>query len=102
MRKILSFNLLCLLMCLSSQSASSFSLSNSEIYEKVSPAVVTVLAGKGDNTPEKIASGVIIRTNGVILTSYLTVKDAAVMQIRLKNGEIFDKVDLLGFDEDGE
>lgn len=105
MRKKLYFTLFSFLFCLNSFPAFSFSQNSSNelmsraIYEKVSPSVVTILASKGEDTPEKVASGVIIRANGIILTSYSIVKDATNMQIRLKDGEIFDKVDLLGFDE---
>ncbi len=62
-------------------------------------SVVLILTGKGDGILNKLGSGVIIRNDGVILTAYHVVKDAAQVQIRLKNGEIYDKVDLLGFDE---
>lgn len=105
MRKKLYFTLICFLFCLNSFPAFSFSqnsdkeLVSREIYEKVSPSIVTILASKGEGTPEKVASGVIVRSNGIILTSYNIFKDATNMQIRLKDGEIFDKVDLLGFDE---
>ncbi len=67
--------------------------------EKAMPSVILVLAGKGDGLLDKLGSGVIIRSDGVILTAYHVVKDAAQVQIRLKNGEIYDKVDLLDFDE---
>ena len=73
--------------------------SSEKVIEKTMPSVVLVLTGKGDGLLEKFGSGVIIRGDGVILTAYHLVKDATQLQIRLKNGEIYDKVDLLGFDE---
>lgn len=75
------------------------SLSNEKVVEKIAPAVVTVLTGKGDGLLDKVGSGVIVSSDGVILTAYHTVKDASQVQIRLKNGEIYDKVELLAFDE---
>jgi hypothetical protein len=66
---------------------------------KAMPSVVLVLAGKGDGLWEKFGSGVIIRRDGVILTAYHLVKDATQLQIRLRNGEIYDQADLIGFDE---
>lgn len=80
-------------------STSSEHLSDEKILEKAMPSVVLVLTGKGNGLLEKFGSGVIVRNDGVILTAYHVIKDATQVQIRLKNGEIYDKVDLLGFDE---
>ena len=80
-------------------SISGENLSSEKILEKTMPSVVLILAGKGDGLLEKLGSGVIVRNDGVILTAYHVIKDATQVQIRLKNGEIYDKVDLLGFDE---
>lgn len=105
MRRIFYFTIFCFLFGISSYPVLSFpqnsniGLVNREIFEKVSPSVVTILTSKGEGTPEKVTSGVIVRANGIILTSYPVIKDATNMQIRLKDGEIYDKVDLLGFDE---
>lgn len=70
-----------------------------KVFDKTVSSVVLVLAGKGDGFLETLGSGVIVRSDGVILTAYHVVKDATQVQIRLKNGEIYDKVDLLDFDE---
>jgi hypothetical protein len=79
--------------------AQSTSASSEKIVEKTMSSVVLVLTGKGDGLLDKFGSGIIVRNDGVILTAYHVVKDATQVQIRLKNGEIYDKVDLLGFDE---
>ena len=73
--------------------------SSEKTLEKAMSSVVLVLAGKGDGLLDTLGSGVIIRSDGVILTAYHVVKNATQVQIRLKNGEIYDKVDLLDFDE---
>lgn len=62
-------------------------------------SVVQVLTGQGDGQLESRGAGVIIRTDGVILTSFELVKHATQVQVRLANGEIFDRVDLLNYDE---
>jgi hypothetical protein len=62
-------------------------------------SVVQVLTGTGDGLLRKRGAGVIIREDGVILTSYELIKNASQVQVRLPNGEIFDRVDLLDFDE---
>lgn len=69
------------------------------VAEKAMPTVVSVLTGKGDGQLDKLGTGIIVQSNGVILTAYHVVKNATQVQIRLKNGEIYDKIDLLGFDE---
>jgi len=66
---------------------------------KAMESVVTVLTGTGSGVVDKLGSGVIVRSDGVVLTAYHVIKDASQVQIRLKNGEIYDKVDLLGYDE---
>ncbi len=58
-----------------------------------------VLTGKGDGLLDKQGLGVIVEKDGVILTAYDLVKNATQVQVRLKNGEIYDRVDLLSFDE---
>lgn len=75
------------------------SSSNGKIIEKTMPEVVMILTGKGDGLLDKTGSGVIVRSDGVILTAYHVIKDASQVQIRLKSGEIYDKVDLIAFDE---
>lgn len=68
------------------------------IAELVSPSVVLILTGKGGQL-ESVGSGLIVRADGVVLTAYHLVKDAHEVQVRLKNGEVYDKVELIGFDE---
>lgn len=74
-------------------------LSNEKVVEKITPSVVMILTGKGAGVLDKVGSGVVVRSDGVILTAYHVVKDATQVQIRFKNGEIYDKVNLIGFDE---
>jgi S1-C subfamily serine protease len=74
-------------------------LSGDKIVEKVAPSVVMILTGNGAGILDKLGSGVIVTNDGVILTAYHVVKGATQLQIRLKNGEIYDKVDLIGYDE---
>lgn len=79
--------------------ASNGNLTGERPFEKAIPSVVMVLAGKGDGLLSTFGSGVIIRSDGIILTAYHIIKDATQIQIRLKNGEIYDRADLLAFDE---
>lgn len=70
-----------------------------EVIAKVSPSVVLILVGMGGEQPFALGSGVIVRPDGVVLTAYHLVKDAQEVQLRLKSGEVFDLVELLGYDE---
>jgi hypothetical protein len=45
------------------------------------------------------ATALIVRENGVLLTANHAIKNASSVQVRLKNGEVFDDVQLLGVDE---
>jgi Trypsin-like peptidase domain len=69
------------------------------IYEHTKAASVLILSGDEAGRVNSIAIGVILSRDGVIFAPLHAVKGAAAVQIRLANGEIFDRVDLLGSDE---
>jgi hypothetical protein len=60
---------------------------------------VFILAGEGAGRLNSTSAGIVIRSNGVILTTYHSIKDVKEVQIRLRSGDIFDHVVLLGADE---
>src|SRR5229473_8285534 len=74
-------------------------LSGDQVVERVSPSAVSILVGKGDGQVAGVASGVIVRSDGVILTANHVVKGMREVQVRLKSGEIYDQVELLASDE---
>jgi hypothetical protein len=80
-------------------SQASPALTSEEIVSRVSPSAVSILAGKGDGQVAAVASGMIIRSDGVILTANHVVKGMREVQVRLKNGEIYDQVELTASDE---
>jgi hypothetical protein len=69
------------------------------IFERAKAATVLILTGEGAGRPRSIATGVIISKDGVILTALHAIKGAVEVQIRMANGEVFDRVELLGSDE---
>ncbi|CAN5485706.1 hypothetical protein BH10ACI2_BH10ACI2_15520 [soil metagenome] len=79
--------------------ASTDAIPTDKVFEKTVPSAVLILTGNGSGILDKVGSGIVIRNDGVILTAYHVVKDATQLQVRLKSGEIYDKVDLIGFDE---
>jgi len=81
------------------QGAAAQGLSGDQVVERVSPSAVSVLVGKGDGQVAALASGVIVRSDGVILTANHVVKGMREVQVRLKNGEVYDQVELIASDE---
>ncbi len=69
------------------------------IIERVSPAVALILVGSGNGQLDGIGSGLIVRSDGVLLTANHVVKGMKEVQVRLKNGEIYDRVELIASDE---
>jgi S1-C subfamily serine protease len=61
-------------------------------------AVVTILIeSEGDARP--VGSGLVARSDGLVITPYHLVKDARNIQVRLRNGETFDRAVLVATDE---
>jgi S1-C subfamily serine protease len=73
-------------------------LTSEEVVARVAPSVVVILAGSG-SVPVALGSGVIVRADGIIMTAYHLIKDQAAVQVRLKNGETYDRVVVLGIDQ---
>ena len=74
-------------------------LSPDQVVDQVSPSVATVLVGDGNGTSVGLGSAVVIRPDGVLLTAFHVVKDAREVQIKFKNGDVYDDVQLLGVDQ---
>ena len=70
-----------------------------QILQKESPAIVTVYAVDKDHKPFALGTGFIVRPNGVVVTNFHVVKDAYDAQIKMKDGEIYDNVTVLDYDE---
>src|SRR5271168_1313823 len=74
-------------------------LSSEEVIARVTPSVAVVLTGAGAGRLSGVASAVIVRSDGLLLTAYHVIKDAREVQVRLKTGEIYDRVELVAVDE---
>jgi hypothetical protein len=79
--------------------ASPLVLAQDETSKRVAPAIATILARNGAGNFEVIGSGVFVRGDGVLLTAYNLLQGARDIQVRLANGEIYDKVELAASDE---
>jgi len=69
------------------------------IFEQTKAATVVILSGEGAGRLRSVSTGVIVSKDGVILTALHSVRGALEVQVRLANGDVFDRVDLLGVDE---
>lgn len=78
-------------------SVSAFAQTPANVESAVDSVVTILLANEG--TANAVGSGVIVRADGFILTAHHLVKGAREIQVRLRNGEIFDKAEIVGVDE---
>lgn len=72
---------------------------NAEIFNKAEQSMALILVGDGGGRVQSVSSGVIIRSDGVVITAYHPLKGAREVQVRLRNGDVYDQVDMIGFDE---
>ena len=72
---------------------------SAQLYAQTTAATVIILAGEGAGRLRDVATGVVISKDGTILTAWHAVKGALEVQVRLSNGEVYDRVDLVGTDE---
>lgn len=101
MKKLLYFFLISFIIALYFQLA--FSQSYASTYgdmaaEASVDSVVTIFLA-GDRGLHTVGSGLVVNSNGYILTAYHLVKDAREIRIRLRNGEIYDKAEIVSTDE---
>lgn len=72
---------------------------NADIFHKAEQSMALIIVGDGGGRVQTVSTGAIIRSDGILLTAYHTIKGAQEVQVRLSDGEIYDQVDLIGFDE---
>jgi putative serine protease PepD len=74
-------------------------LAGDQVIDQVSPAVVLILVSTGNGQVSGIGSGLIVRSDGIVLTANHVVKGMREVQVRLKNGDVYDHVELIAADE---
>jgi len=72
---------------------------NLETFHQAEQSMALIVAGDGGGRVLSVSTGAIIRPDGILLTAYHPIKGAQEVQVRLSDGEIYDQVDLIGFDE---
>lgn len=73
--------------------------SQSAVFERAKAASVLILTGDGAGRLHGIGTGIIVSPDGVLLTALHVVKGANEVQVRASNGDVYDRVQLLGTDE---
>jgi hypothetical protein len=73
--------------------------SGEDLLRKAEQSAVLILVGDGAGRVQSVSVGVIIRADGIVLAAYHPVKNAQEVQVRLRDGEVYDQVDLIDFDE---
>src|SRR5438445_12149186 len=68
-------------------------LSGDQVVERVSPSAVSIFVGRGDGQVAGVASGVVIRSDGAILTANQDVKGMREVPVRPECGEIYDEAE---------
>jgi S1-C subfamily serine protease len=85
--------------CKAMPQATETALSGDQVVDRVSSAVVLILVSSGDGQVSGIGSGLIVRSDGIVLTANHVVKGMREVQVRLKGGDIYDRVELIAADE---
>jgi S1-C subfamily serine protease len=96
MRVLSAFITLLFLLLLTTSPAA---LAQSEASQRVAPAVATILSRTQGGNFEVVGSGVFVRGDGVLLTTYSLVRGGRELQVQLANGETYDRVELVASDE---
>jgi hypothetical protein len=78
--------------------ASPLASAQDEAGKRVAPAVATILVRNGAGQFEVVGSGLFVRDDGVLLTAYNIVQGAREIQVRVSNGETYDKAELVASD----
>ncbi|HUJ39033.1 MAG TPA: S1C family serine protease [Candidatus Acidoferrales bacterium] len=74
-------------------------LSAKALVQRESPAIVTVFNVGTSGRPEAMGTGFIVRADGVVVTNFHVVRGATDAQVKLKTGEIYDRVTVFDYDE---
>jgi len=68
------------------------------VSKAVAPAVVLIKVGN-DGAVSGQGTGLVIREDGLLLTAYHVIKNAKQIQVTTKDGETYDRAEVLGVDE---
>lgn len=70
-----------------------------ELVRTMSPAVVFIGNAGRNGQVESIGSGFVVDASGIIVTNYHVIQGAQALQVKTKDGEIYDRVEVVDHDE---
>lgn len=70
-----------------------------ELVKAMAPAVVFIGKADAQGNVTSIGSGFVTDPSGVIVTNFHVIKGAAGLLVKMKDGEIYDRVDVLDYDQ---
>jgi S1-C subfamily serine protease len=70
-----------------------------ELVKAMSPAVVFIGNAGRNGQVESIGSGFVVDTSGIIVTNFHVIEGAQALQVKSKDGEIYDRVEVIDHDE---
>ena len=73
---------------------------NPDALRKAEQSMAVILVGDGSGRVQSVSAGVLIRPDGILLTAYHPLKGAQEVQVRLRDGEVYDQVELVGLMSD--
>ena len=73
-------------------------LSTAEIARRAKPATVVIATIDAAGDTSGFGSGVIVRSDGVVLTNWHVIRGASAAVVQLASGELYDRVDIIDLD----
>ncbi|MCC7242673.1 MAG: trypsin-like peptidase domain-containing protein [Acidobacteria bacterium] len=70
-----------------------------DLTKAMAPAVVFIGNVDGRGQVASIGSGFVVDPDGVIVTNYHVIEGASALQVKMKDGEIYDRVEVLDHDQ---
>ena len=70
-----------------------------DIFEKYARSVVFITNLDDRGEPQATGTGFIVSSDGVLITNYHVIEGASDAQIKLSNGEVYDRVRVLDYDK---
>jgi S1-C subfamily serine protease len=70
-----------------------------ELSRQIGPAIATVLVRDAAGNFQAVGSGVFVRSDGLLLTAYNLVRGTREIQVRMADGETYDRVEVAAEDE---
>jgi hypothetical protein len=63
-----------------------------DVLHKAKQSAVLVLVGDGGGTVHSVNTGIVIRSDGIVLTAYRPLKESQAVQMRSADGEVYDQI----------